>query len=837
MASQCGDGRHVLDLPEFKSESGESGSGSDKTHVRQTKIQESGSGSAEATDLETRKRESGSRSDETEVTQTKMPEPGSRTDKAELPDTKITLFAVKLALLEKAASGLGTMGFVWATVVLLGGFASSLEMADFWVVTTILSIEGARIFSRSQKVKWHHEMMLKSMSTLIGEAKRLSANFFECWSSNNSNENSGADDDDSQNKALMSKVSRLLLLLQFFSALTYIGLSIYRIVRLHHSGDLDSEIKNLKRALKIFYGLCLAESSLILLEKAYWLWQIVARKLLTKVNQEYGFGDSELETVERFFYAAYSRCVDGSVFDGLKMEFVTHSMELLQSGNVKGQLAGAQVLSALARKENFAEKTLRAIGTRRDVVERLIDMLNFKNVHEQEIRIAAAKIISKLVENNVDENNRDKINRDCIRVTAIDGFMESLASLLYSQDSSTKDFVYLGLKILRKLANERSNHDKIVSSRGLLPRIFALIDMEQLKRQKLALQIVETLASSTGSRGKALRTQIREIVFSISNLRIVLQYKEESKRFSGKKEECNFLQILAIDTLTSLAREQEGRESIGGTGGVLENLFSLFFREIDSTNNEIEKLVKKAGEALGFLSLENTHNCEIMMSIKLDGHRNLISGLISVLNDTVRRIHVARILRNLLPHAKADCIEVREISALATQVLKFVTEAAITRREEHSCESEERLCERLEGAIGLAAELFKFMTKDVEFENSSGVSTTSLISKLVEVLQKHPEPVKIVPNIRRFSLELLIAVMERDKVASEIAEMRSKLVEALEGVLNTTSDWEYYNAFSGSMGLSRHRRSIQSLTVDAKKLLRGIFVPIVESDGQERPSE
>jgi len=75
----------------------------------------------------------------------------------------------------------------------------------------------------------------------------------------------------------------------------------------------------------------------------------------------------------------------------------------------------------------------------------------------------------------------------------------------------------------------------------------------------------------------------------------------------------------------------------------------------------------KAGEALGFLSLEN-NNCEIMMTIKLGSHHNLIASLISVLNDTVQGIHIARILRNLLAFAKVDCVELSEITAMAAQV-------------------------------------------------------------------------------------------------------------------------------------------------------------------------
>ncbi|PKA53446.1 hypothetical protein AXF42_Ash012388 [Apostasia shenzhenica] len=73
------------------------------------------------------------------------------------PERKLTLFALRLAILEKAASGVGALGFIWATVVLLGGFAIALERTDFWLVTVILLVEGARIFSRSHELEWQHQ--------------------------------------------------------------------------------------------------------------------------------------------------------------------------------------------------------------------------------------------------------------------------------------------------------------------------------------------------------------------------------------------------------------------------------------------------------------------------------------------------------------------------------------------------------------------------------------------------------------------------------------------------------------------------------------------------------
>ena len=91
------------------------------------------------------------------------------------------------------------------------------------------------------------------------------------------------------------------------------------------------------------------------------------------------------------------------------MDFVTYSVELVQSSGTRvlsGEMTGTQVLSGLVNNDRFAEETLRAIGTMSDVVEKLIKMLNWKNHHEQEIRRAAAEIITKLA----------RKNRNCIRV-------------------------------------------------------------------------------------------------------------------------------------------------------------------------------------------------------------------------------------------------------------------------------------------------------------------------------------------------------------------------------------------------------------------------------------
>jgi hypothetical protein len=82
----------------------------------------------------------------------------------EAPEKSITLVVVRLTLLEKAATLIGTLTFVWATVILLGGFSVFLEPKDFWFITIILFTEGTRIFSRSHELEWQHAAAGSSLS-------------------------------------------------------------------------------------------------------------------------------------------------------------------------------------------------------------------------------------------------------------------------------------------------------------------------------------------------------------------------------------------------------------------------------------------------------------------------------------------------------------------------------------------------------------------------------------------------------------------------------------------------------------------------------------------------
>ncbi|CAD6264751.1 unnamed protein product [Miscanthus lutarioriparius] len=66
-------------------------------------------------------------------------------------ERSLNRFVRAVAFWEWAGNAFGALAFLWATVVLLGGFCSDLEPLDFWSAMVIIFIEAFRIFSRNYK--------------------------------------------------------------------------------------------------------------------------------------------------------------------------------------------------------------------------------------------------------------------------------------------------------------------------------------------------------------------------------------------------------------------------------------------------------------------------------------------------------------------------------------------------------------------------------------------------------------------------------------------------------------------------------------------------------------
>ena len=540
-------------------------------------------------------------------------------DDAAPPERRLTMLALQLAVIEKAASRLGTLGFIWATVVLLGGFAITLGQTDFWCITILLLVEGVRILGRSHELEWQHET--------AGRRAPVS------WAA-----------------------GRVFHWLQLLSASSCAALSLVRLLHQRYGGSEEARV-NRHSALDIFYGLALAEALLFLVEKALWQWRVDHHRLLERVATDCHLAtDCGAVAVRRFFYDSYSRCLSGSIFDGLHMDLVSYADDLLTAGSHDEQRLGASILAALVESDRFADATLRKIGTSGPTIERLIEMLSWKNASEKDVRRAAAVVVFMLT--------RRKLN--ALRVTGIPGAMESVASLLYAD---LDELNLLGLSILNKLARDHDNCDKIGKTRGLLDSIISYsgivangpaTDM-RLKAVKQSLRVVKRLASTTGNTGKLLRRELSGIVFTVSNVREVLQQQHDDKDVSE-------LHRLAIEILTNLAMDEETREMIGGTGGVVSTLVAMFLPEKQEAAADRHKdaVRVEAGEALAMLALDSRRNCGAIIMAFGGG----VERLVEALSDPVVAISAARILRNLCTYAGDEWqLILRRVTAGATKVL------------------------------------------------------------------------------------------------------------------------------------------------------------------------
>ncbi|KAL9233080.1 hypothetical protein vseg_008118 [Gypsophila vaccaria] len=794
---------------------------------------------------QTNSNESSNEKRDSSATPTSMPRkrPGS----VRAPEKRLTLFALRLAVFEKVATGLGTLGFIWATVVLLGGFAITLDRTDFWFITVILLIEGGRIFGRSHELEWQHQATWSLADAGINSFRLLKSSSNNVWKGLKSVFRLKTTNDrhikasirrgvrperwDGQHLAtrrwtssnvpflpyaswvfVSRNISKILQWLQIVAAITCVVLSLMKITR-RNFGEIekgDTDKRNRKAALLIFYGLALAEASLFLLEKIYWELKVTYCKILERVNAECELGPYGIVSIRRFFYDAYSRCVEGSVFDGLKMDMVSFAIELLSSESPDEQLMGAQILQSFSVSERFADDTLQKIGITVSAVERLVEMLNWKDPQEEEIRHASAIILSRLAGKT----------QNSLRVAGIPGAMESISSLLYvsrisgppidgiGEKSIIADheyygfwtFNHLGLLILKKLARDHDNCGKIGNTRGLLPKIIDFtcagerllkddnVTRSQILTVKRSLQVLKMLASTTGNTGKQLRREIAEIVFTVSNIRDLLKHGE---KYPG-------LQKLGIEILTSLAMEDDASERIGGTGGIIRELLNIFLK---TGMTESEAQVRTAaGEALAMLALENEQNCQRILKL------GALEKLVEALKVTLLRVNAARILKSLCTYIAEDYfLDLNRVTAAVPTVLQGIV-------------SEENKLQEV--MVGLAARTFRFMSyeeSNIMFEKA-GIRECELADVLVQILKKHQSPPVRFPRIRRFTIELAIWMM-KDKETNISVFKNLGLENELHNVLDTTSELESFNIFSGTVGLRRCRTTIHSLVETALNLL------------------
>ncbi|EFJ25902.1 hypothetical protein SELMODRAFT_413205 [Selaginella moellendorffii] len=649
--------------------------------------------------------------------QSSTPEPSAN---SQSPEQRLNLIAFRLAVLEKFATGLGKLAFVWATVVLLGGFVSNIPAKDFWTISALLLTEGTRVFSRSSELEWQQANYslgtLGFSSFVFDKSARLRQTFSAAFDHDHPEQNVSRDrlsknpvkKDLYQGfgarrtwsvgsvpflpyvKSLPTRIISLFMyFLQLASATVTVCFSVYRLAE----HGFNAQGKNTEQALTVFYAMMLAETSLFLLERAYWEFKLHYQRRFNKRN-----------------------------------------------------------------------------ATEDGVVERLLEMITWKDRSEAEIRKAATIVIRHLVHHR----------RNCFRISAIPGSLEALTALLAARkEEEVLEEKSYRLTILNGLAVDHRISVRIGNTSGLISILVEFIQDERRKEVcRQSLKLLKKLARVGGDSGRSLRKKMVSVVPAVRSLQRMCNLKDLE------------LQGLAVDVIKLLATEDELRDCIGATGGVIQSLMAIFTRETAPKSKQLI-IAMKAGEAIIVLVFQCPNNCSRLLmhkSYRQGGVSKTLKSLINMLTKPVG-VHAAIILRSLCGDLNDE--EKLELGAAISPIIQMVLEST----------DMEQLA-----AIGLAAAIIPWLN----FEQGVLSQQSRLCEKFRELLS-HTAPSRSLNCIRRYSVELLNSLMAKDARFLRRFREDGEMEASLEAMLATASDEENFLTFSGFVGLIKYSSSIEEL--------------------------
>ncbi|BBN10519.1 hypothetical protein MPTK1_5g04190 [Marchantia polymorpha subsp. ruderalis] len=806
------------------------------------------------------------------------------------PEQRITIFALRMAIIEKAASRIGTLSFLWATVVILGGFATTVNQLDFRVVTIIILAESSRIFSRSHELELLQMSVLSRESlghrflhhaksslrlTLFGRCKRR---LKTCLASTDaaghappSHSPTSARHRPSKKKppslsspsgearvrnapSTSKRISRLLYAVQIVFAVATVGLALWRLYEndyFYNPNDNLPRPPNINVSMTVFYVLSIAEAMLFLLERAFWELRMRYGKILDRVNDEVGLGPENLESVRQFFIDVYSACLKGSVFDGLEMDLVSFAIQWLREEDYKQQLGGARLLKSIVshsgkeeETENkkelrslnyFAADCLRRLGTAPGVIERLVEMLSWNGKDEEALLVEVAGIVRRLV----------AYNRNASRIVAIPGAVDGIISLLLHEyprsngrDHEQMAEVYLelrveALRILKYLCFDHNNRITIGETRGVLSIliVFCVAPKEpsfsegvnsklgkcHLKTYKKSLQILALLASAPNSSGGLLRRRIADVVSGLKNLRDIIQFDKEPK-----------LQKMSVEIVYHLALDEGVRITIGSTGGVISSLFNLFSRYKDLEHNELpserQQASLMAGKALSRILLQNEKNTLKTITLVSENRMPFLEVMMHFLWEP---------LEDLL-----NCAATRDIATCSAQILRTVfefVEASVQEKLARGCVPLVMLSIDMrqngrsslyESYLGLITKVLDRLDKEAYQQAINQINKQEWMDQLYQNLRHTPTTNKY-PSIRRYTIELLHVIAERDVphisfynvIQAKKTVNSTNICDELHRTADSISEVENFCLFSGLIGYTRHHEEMEELVARVIKIM------------------
>uniref|UniRef100_A0A0E0EZP8 Uncharacterized protein n=1 Tax=Oryza meridionalis TaxID=40149 RepID=A0A0E0EZP8_9ORYZ len=744
----------------------------------------------------------------------------------EKPEKKINWLLILEMFFTNAASSAGTVGFVWATVVLLGGFVTKLNPVDFWFITILSFFQAIRIiggdWNTEQKIVSDLLTNTDSFKNNGGKRNRKKSKISSCLLLFKDKLASAVADYApkglhystllSLGRNLCKNSASIVRLLRFIVPMVWIALSFPHLL-LQSFGDIgrSAEDINMKAALNLYYGLAVGQAMLSFIAINY---SYSRSKLLEDVAKAYGLNNPEDKSCHKTM-DLYYRHVKRICRDEVKS---------LTSSDQEAQKAGLTILHSLLEAGSFSSKeALLAVRDSPDATESLSNMIASTSDDEMLTRKMAAFVMSRLGIH--------------LRVPEVPFAMRAVCTLLETRDGDqvTPYAAYVkltnrGLKTLEQLSCNTCNLSVIHSSHELMAKLTgivhaaALSDSFAFRKANCAVTVFSRLAACTGIQGIDTRHDILENAFLLSNIQEILQCSTTSY----------LLRERVIEIVDGFALNAASRDC-GSTRKLSVMLLGVFCSR-DERINEVQVQLA-AGRALARLTTESQNNCHAI--IRQQGELQAFKSMLSGQHGTFRRVVVANILKNLCAYAKPD-------SDCQYSMQKFsVDNISMALRTMY--QTDNLIGEDMEAFLGLVLQFSKLLcaTDFIEAVNGNGIGLRSFIQKLKLILKQansHRTEANLHPGIRRSAIEQVIwmAQLERELHCIDHfidCEMRDDLVMAQQTARRAWQ--ENFKLSSGVVPVLEYEESLRSVASRALKLIlsehnapviRPSFLPCTSSD-------
>ncbi|CAK9228390.1 unnamed protein product [Sphagnum troendelagicum] len=794
----------------------------------------------------------------------------------EAPEKSITLVVVRLTLLEKAATLIGTLTFVWATVILLGGFSTFLEPKDFWFITIILFTEGTRIFSRSHELEWQHAAAGSSLSIfhppkwfrqasaafvqegvdVAHKSKRVVSDFVMHHQHGRSplhDDHETISSTTGEKPIVISKrdkriaeaartpsvnrmwsksavplvpwlatfsaqtVSLLMTYLQICSALLSVGISLWRLSTLQEFQDTAA---NVKLSLYTFYSMSCLEASIFLAERSYWYYKITWGKLLKDVKAKVGLQEGEIDENHQQqdrhseFLVTFFYEVYAKCLRGSVFDGLDMDLVGYSLGLIQSDDA-KQVLSGIRVLKALAYHENRP--TRNDTFRRI--GITSGAIDRLVEMLAWCNPHEKEIRRNAAAVVEKLVHssHNCSRVAAVVGSLENIVSLLYNDYE------------------------------GQAPQYCITPSADIVELQTYGLGILKSLASNhalclkIGETRGLLPILVDNIEVHYRIMRIPADLKNQYHKTIKRS-----LQLLEMLTGTTGYSGKVLRPAIASVVSTIPHVrdileykerfgdFQRFAVEI-LTNLALDESARETIGSTGgviktLMALLAGRNAaedeEIVVAVKAG---EALTRLALKNSKNCERIAKLQFTQDNMDSLDIliDLLQREKVANSAAKILRSIFHYTNRENQRRICVASEFLMAKVvetsdevqEAALGLVAKSIHILHDD-EFEQiwTSKISQIVVVKKLMGILKHIPTTTRS-PCRRRYAIELVIGLVKRAKEFQSLF-INVGLVQELNRTLLTISDVENFLLFSGGGGLLRHSEEMEDLIEKALHILQ-----------------